>query len=307
MSEKDTLHVLKQGFQKNEKLIVMDEKTLAKLKLTLKEMLEDFIYVAEKYSLHYTMSGGSVLGTVRHQGFIPWDDDIDINIPREDYNIFLKVFEKELGSKYIILDPYTSHNHGMTLAQMKKKGTVYRSFNELSKERADCGICIDLFIIENTFDNCFLRNVHGILCLAFGYATTCKKTSHDIQLLDNYLEKGTKAEMTFKKKAAIGKLFFWISLDRLVRVTIKCYSLCKNNHSKYVTIPTGRKHFFHEMHLREELCESVEMPFEDIMVKIPKGYKAYLTSLYGEDYMSLPPSGKRENHPLMEIDFGESI
>ncbi len=301
----DSLHNLKSGFSNECGVIKIDGDRLIKLKNILLEILRDFIDVAEKYSLQYTLSGGSVLGAVRHHGFIPWDDDIDINIPRKDFNKFADVFENELGDKYSLYSSYEKNGHGLTLVQMKKKGTIYRSFNELSKDKSNCGICLDMFVVENTFDNVLARNIHGIFCLALGYLSTCRKTYEDMPYLMPYLEKGSAAENTFKKKACVGGVFRWLSLDWIIKTTVRCYSLCGNDNSKYVTIPTGRKHYFGEMHSRADLCEAIETSFEGMAVKIPKGYDAYLTALYGEDYMALPPVEERESHPLMEIDFGQ--
>lgn len=303
MKKQNSRQLFKTGFSGNEKMIKLSDLQLMKLKQILLEMLSDFITVANKYSLNYTMSGGSVLGTVRHGGFIPWDDDIDINLPRKDYNIFLKIFEQELGDRYVLCSPEYSHDHGMLCAQMKKKGTVYRSFNELSKEEEACGICMDIFVVENTYNNPLGRRMHGMACLVLGYISTCRKTFHDMHYIQKYLEKGSAAEKIFRKKARIGGFFCWLSLDHVTRIASGCYSACKNTQSKYVSIPSGRGHFFGELQLREDLCETVEAQFEGTSVRIPQNSDRYLSSLYGNYYMQLPPLEKRESHPIMEIEF----
>ncbi|WP_303815737.1 LicD family protein [Acidaminococcus timonensis] len=75
----------------------------------LLSILKDFIFVCDKYNLHYTLGGGSVLGSVRHQGFIPWDDDLDINMPRADYEKFKKIFSKELVNEYELRVPNSKY------------------------------------------------------------------------------------------------------------------------------------------------------------------------------------------------------
>ena len=74
---------------------------LEKLHQCLLFILKDFIWVCNKYNLKYTLGGGSVLGAVRHKGFIPWDDDLDVNMPREDYEKFKAIFPKELAEEYV--------------------------------------------------------------------------------------------------------------------------------------------------------------------------------------------------------------
>ena len=295
-------HQLNQQAFVQEKMKILSEEELDRLKNILVGMLSDFHKFADKYNITYTMSGGSAIGAVRHHGFIPWDDDIDINIPRADYKRVLEFFPREFEDRYILCSPEHTSGHGMLCAQIKKKGTIRRSFNELSKAEEDCGIAIDIFVIENTFDNVFLRRLHGYAGLAFGYLSTCRKTYHDLQFLEKYMDTDARAADGFKRKAKIGRLFRWISLDASTRMANTVYSLCKNDDSRYVTIPGGRGHFFKEMQRREDLCETIDMVFEGLKIKVPRGYDVYMTKLYG-DYMTIPDREDREKHPLMEIVF----
>lgn len=301
MAEQDGFKVLKMGFDKD-KVIYVKGETLKKLQKIILDMLKDFIKTCKDNDIGYSLSGGSILGAVRHHGFIPWDDDVDINISRKDFEKLKKVFGRTLSKKYNLYAPEISRGHGMSLAQIKKKGTVYRSFNELDKE--DCGITMDLFVVENCPDNAFLRKLHGCLCLIIGYMLTCRKTYEDIDQIREYVEEGPALD-TFNKKAKRGSLLKWIPLDTLTRATQKVYSMCHNDHSRYVTIPSGRKHYFGEMQKRENLLKTKEVPFEDIKANIPEDPVPYLLSLYGPDYMQVPPPEKREQHPLMALDLGE--
>ena len=303
MSKKDGFYERKKGFEGMDGVIIVEGETLIRLQKYLLNMLKDIAQVCEANHIFYTLSGGSILGTVRHQGFIPWDDDIDLNMPRADFEKLKTVFEEQLGDRYELVCPEKSSGHGLSVSQIKRKGTVYRSYNELSQESP--GICIDIFILENTYDNALARKLHGILCLASGYILTCRKTFEDLPYLKKYLDQNEGLSKEFNKKAKLGRIVSWIKLDSCARFTKKVYSLCGNNNSKHVSIPSGRKHYFGEMYLREDMCQSIWMKFEDMDVRIPKGYKTYLTIMYGDTYMELPPVEKREHHPLMELDFGE--
>lgn len=295
--------LFKTGFNDSDKIIKLNETQLEQLKETLIDMLKDFDEFAKKHQIRYTLSGGSVLGAVRHNGIIPWDDDIDINIPRADFNRLLDIFPGELADRYILCSPERTANHGILCAQIKKRNTLYKSFNELSKDDHECGICMDIFVVENTFNNSFLRLAHGCLALAFGYLVTCRKTYHDMPFLEPYLIDGSQAKNAFKQKARIGKCFKWLSLDRVTRWANTVYSMCNDDTSTYVTIPSGRNHYFKEMHLRTHLCETVNHQFEGMNTKIPKDYNAYLTKLYGKDYMIPPSKPNRESHPIMKLVF----
>ena len=293
----------KMGFSGAEGVIVPDEATLKKLQHVLRDMLKDFQRVAAKEHIVYTMSGGSVLGSIRHQGFIPWDDDVDINIPRKDFEKLKAVFDDCLGDKYELCTPERTPGHGMALVQMKKKGTVCRSYNELSKENP--GIAIDFFILENVFDSPVLKVLQGGACLAAGYLLSCRKTWHDMPYLEPYFDSAPGLREMFSGKARVGSLIRWIPLDLLARLTHSVYTMCRDPHTKYVAIPSGRKHFFGECYLRKDACRRFPGDFEGLKVPIPVGYKAYMEVLYGPDYMVVPPPEKREVHPLMELDFGE--
>lgn len=303
---KDSHQLFKMGFENIEGVSKLTDEELKKLQSFLLGMLKDFIVVADKYNLKYSLGGGSVLGAVRHNGFIPWDDDIDINMPRADYIKFERIFDKELSDKYILCAPSTGNNHGMSSIQIKRKGTIYKSFNELSKSEEQCGIYIDIFVIENVYNYKIIRLVQGVLSLGFGYLLTCRKTLYDLPLLKPYIAKNKELKNAFYKKARIGRMTSFINLDRMTRLTDKIYSICKNDNSMYVTFPSGRKHFFGEMTKREELTTYIKADFDGVMVNIPKEYDSYMRRLYGTNYMELPPTSKREQHPLMKLNFGEN-
>ena len=87
------------------------------------------------------------------------------------------------------------------------------------------------------------------------------------------------------------------------KLTRKVYSLCKNERSKYVSIPMGRKHYFGEMYERAGMMNTVTFPFEGHEWRVAKDYDAYFTALYGSDYMTPPPPEKREHHIILELKF----
>ena len=304
LGTKDGFAAQKNAFGDSDKVVYVEGEDLKQLKQTLLGMLKDFMAVCAKHGLNYTLSGGSVLGTIRHQGFIPWDDDIDINMPRKDFNKLKEIFDQELGDDYKLLAPELTPGYGAAASRFIKKGTVYRTFNDVAEPRENCGICIDIFVLENTPDNAFLRSMPGYLCLAVGYLLSCRKVYDYLpKLLE--IQDTPEVRAAFGKKYKIGRCFKFLSLDKVTRWTYKVYSAAKNDGSKYVTIPSGRKHYFGEMDTRQNMCQSQEGTFEGISVKIPYGIASYMNRLYGPDYMTPPPVAKRERHPLFEFSLGE--
>ena len=299
IGSKDKRHFFKTIFREVPGTFELSDEQLKELQGALFEMLKDFIEVFEKEGIFYTLSGGSVLGAIRHKGFIPWDDDIDINMPRKDFEKLKKIFDKELGGRYVLCAPEIGKGYGMSHVQIKKKNTVFKALNELKMQ--DVGIYIDIFVLENTYDNAFLRKLHGYRCLFWGYALTCKKTANEWDALLPYIGYVEELKKAYKKKMLIGRLFFWIGLDALSKKVMRIYSGCRDNTSKYVCIPSGRKHYFGEMYLRSDMNESEEAVFEGIKVRIPAGTGTYMNVLYGDNYMEIPPVGDREIHSIIEF------
>ena len=292
---KDGFKERKLGFSQSPLVHQMSDEESQKLKDLLINAFDAFDRTARKHGIYYTMSGGSVLGAIRHQGFIPWDDDIDLMMPRKEFNKLKMVFDKELGNEFTLSAPELGGGHGMTACQIKRRGTILRSYNEVSK--TDAGIPMDIFVIENTFDSPLLRLLHGIACLAAGYLISARKASHDLPYL----------EPSYTRKARLGKLLSFLSMDQLSMMAYRTYSLCRSDDSQYVTIPSGRKHFFGELYLRSDMCRAKEAVFEHRKVPIPSGYDTYLRVLYGDNYMQFPPEEERERHPVMELSLGDSL
>ncbi len=302
---KDGFKERKEGFAKSPLVHHLSSEELQKLKSVVFEAYQDFDRTAKKHGIFYTVSGGTVLGSIRHNGFIPWDDDIDIMMPRREFNSLKAVFEKELGDKYTLCAPELGRGHGMTMCQMKRRGTVLRSYNEVSKENA--GIPLDIFVLENTYDSRILRTLHGIICLAMGLLMSARKMYNDMEALEPFFEGNNALRSSYRKKARLGKIFSFLSLDQMSRLAYCVYSMCQNDSSHYVTIPSGRKHFFGELYLRSDICRATESDFEGRKIPIPCGYQTYLRALYGDHYMELPPEEDREQHPVMELSFGDIL
>ena len=122
-----------------------DEDTLKKVQAVQKQILKDVQAVCEKNEIDIFLLFGSALGVVRHHGFIPWDDDIDVGVFREDFPRLKHVLEAELGDKYEFLTCETNGSYACTVTHFQKKGTKF-----VSRDAADCdyvpGINIDFFV-----------------------------------------------------------------------------------------------------------------------------------------------------------------
>lgn len=280
--------------------VVVEGETLKRLQLVLESMLEDIDTVCTENQIDYQLGGGSCLGAIRHGGFIPWDDDIDINMPRAHYVRFKDAFLQRFGNKYWVHDATTS-GYGWGAPRIRKKGTVVRGKGDLGLD--ECGAWIDLCIIENAPDNRLLRYLHGLGSLALGLMVSC---SNFARFSDEYLKlvaTDSSNRRVFKAKIIIGRLVSFISIDTWTILWDRWNGLCKNNSTEYITIPTGRKHYFGEINRRDTLFPSRRHVFASTHSFVPNDADEYLKTLYGDGYMVPPPEDKRETHVVYELNL----
>ena len=286
--------------------IEIDDAALRRLQLVLVGIVGDIAKVCDENGIVYMLGGGSALGARRHRGFIPWDDDVDINLPRADYDRFIPLFRERFGDRYDIHTPEETRGYGLALGRIRLKGTSVRTREDLANGQKECGAFVDLFIIENTFDNPVLRAVHGFGCQALGLLYSCRKFFYERRYTWRWAKENGTASMAFRVKLAIGIFLSPLSLDFWTRLWNRWNRLCRDDRSKFVTIPVGRRHFWGEMGPREDIATAGEALWEGETRKCPKNLDGYLRRLYGPDYMTPPPPSKREKHTLFApFDLGQ--
>ena len=274
---------------------------LKQLQSILLEMLKDFASICEKYHLYYSLCGGTALGAVRHQGFIPWDDDVDVFMYRMDLKEFYEAFDKELSSKYDLHSMERTPELGVPIIRMLKKGTVY-----VVDDTLDCperGIFIDICVLENAPDNFLLRKIHGLGSMYFGLCVSCSRFYRKRDIYRKQFASANKEiRHIIEKKIMIGRLLSWRSLKKWTLKYSWWNSLCKNSASRFVVCPTGTKHYFGEIFPRDIYMKTKLMQFEDAKFCVIDNYDWALTRLYG-DYMRIPSEDERERHFVMEIQI----
>ena len=156
-----------------------DSKTLKKLQNVLVEIMNDVIAVCDRHNIPCFLVYGTAIGAARHAGFIPWDDDIDLGMLREDYNHFLEIFEKELSDKYELLTPLTDNRYACTVTHVQKRGTVFitEGNQDLQCNRS---IFIDIFPFDHLPDDqkCQKKIVRKSKCLNWSRFLTGNRMKH---------------------------------------------------------------------------------------------------------------------------------
>ena len=252
-------------------------------------ILKEFASFCNKHNLRYFLDAGTLLGAVRHQGFIPWDNDADVAMPREDYDKFLKIMA-ERGDKindYIVLERPED-----TIYKFLKIGDNRTSLIEFeNKAPIDCYCYIDVFPKDGIYE---LNNYTKRLC---------KKTERlgVLHWFNKYsIDYWTKRKKGIKKIIAkIAKVFI---KDRNWAYKKQCKVIKKHNKKhpynecKYVTTLVNGE--YHKCALKEYFDDFCLLNFEGETFKAPIGYDGYLKVLYPGDYMQLPPEDKRMVHEV---------
>ena len=284
--------------------ITVEGEMLKKCQKVILRILEDVIALCEKENICYQLSGGTALGAVREHGFIAWDDDIDMNVHAGDIERLRELIIKNYPDKYTFAD-YRIKNYGLPMIKIMLNNTIFRDRESYSSEH--CGFFIDIFPIENVPDNPILRKIHGCLCMVSGGLLSCRKFFMNRKLMLKLAEKNPGIKSVVRTKILIGGLISFLPLSTWAKITNYLYGLCKNESSKYVSIPSGKKHYFGEMYLREGMMNTIKMPFEGHQWNVAKDYDNYMKVLYGPDYMIPSPPDKREHHVLLELKFPEEM
>lgn len=285
-------------------VVEIDGKRLKSLQSALLEMLQDFDATCKGIGASYMMSGGSCLGAVRHHGFIPWDDDLDLNMSRSDFELFASRFDEELGDRYWLHIPGITPGYDLCFPRMRKKGTVLRTRDDFDNK--ECGIYVDIFIVENVPSNKLLRLGHGFLSMALGFCYSCRRFRKHANEYISLVGEGSEAASTFRKKATIGRFLSFLSMDTWVRVWDRWNGLIRDERTDFVSIPVGRKHYFGETYCRDDFFPVSQGEFEGVKVPLPAHPDSYMKALYGPDYMVPPPEADRERHVVYEFDLGEN-
>ncbi len=247
--------------------------TLREHQLCLLGMLRDLDAVCQRNGIAYQLFAGSALGAVRHRGFIPWDDDLDVVMLREDYDRFLAVAPRELDPETYYVQAEFSEHWPMQFSKLRKNGTACIERYRPRDPRTHQGVYIDIFPCDNLADSGLVARLQFLAskvviakCLeARGYLTD----------------------------SALKKIF--MGACRILPMEANRKLVMRGNDAGSARVHTffgASRRFSHAIYLREWLSESVRVPFEDGLYPVSAHYDELLRTLYG-DYMTPSPEGER--------------
>ena len=277
-----------------------DLEILKRLQKAELSILMDFDKVCEQYGIHYFLYGGSLLGAIRHKGFIPWDDDMDIGMTREDYDRFVKIMPKELGKEYILATPMSHSNYCSTVIKLMRKDTKFiPGFS--TEMKCELGIHIDIFVWDNLCDKKLgaliqikIARVLSQLIFLCGSSRPIIPYKGIIKIILKHICKLIHIILIIipESEKKLYKFFEWMSKKENSKNTKYIISFQSQNPHRCI-------------YQKRKLSPYIKKSFEEYSAYVPNNYKANLRACFGADFMKLPPEEKRINHCAEVIDFGE--
>ena len=272
----------------------MERELLRKVQLTQLEIAKEIRRVCEENDIRYFLACGTFLGAVRHKGFIPWDDDMDIGMLRSDYEKFCRIAPQKLRPQYCLQTWYTDPNYSLPFGKVVKRGTVYLE-SKKSRRLQENGFYVDIFPYDYAPEELVQRDSYASRLLSI-YRVKLMKSGYKPWMEED--------RIVWKKR--IGYLYYQLqALFSSQKELAKGYdALAVSIHSSPLMVEQSalRKPYYFDSAMFEHFADYT---FEGETFKGLKDYDAYLKVLYN-DYMQLPPEDQRENrHQIVEIDFGE--
>lgn len=266
-------------------MVELTKEQLRQLQMTQLEMLVEVDRICKKCNIHYNIIAGTLLGAIRHGGYIPWDDDADVALLRPEYEKFRKACKTELDTtRFIFQDHRNTKGYRWGYGKLRRKNTLFlREYQEHMPYMQ--GVFIDIFPLDGVPDNYFLRSLKNFECFCvrkilwskvgkIAEKNPCKKQVY--RLLDKIPEKEVfKYYHDMIRKANRKK-------TRMVRILM---------------FPTPNDEWGYYRNWYER---SVDTVFEGKVFQGIRDYDSYLSFKFG-DYMELPPAEKRKVHPVSWI------
>lgn len=267
----------------------MKHESLERLKELELELFFAFIECCKKLNISYYLIGGTLLGAVRHKGFIPWDDDIDVGMLRKDYEVFIKEGQKYLPDGFFLQSRKTDPELLNNFAKIRNSKTTFIE-SSMKNRNINHGIYIDVFPLDYYPDDVFLQKKIDF-----------KNKVLSIRIRKEFsLPKKNKHNFVFEFFANVLSKILSLKYPKVsdaLEERDQLYKMFKN--SNYIANyggAWGKK----EIVPADWYGEGVEGQFEGIKVRLPKEYDKWLTQVYG-DYMQLPPQEKRVAHHYTEV------
>ena len=264
----------------------MDNDTKNKLRQVQLQILDEIVRICNENNLRYCLTGGTCLGAVRHKGFIPWDDDVDVIMPRSDFNRFTDETSTKNDSDFFLDYYMTNPKYGRCFAKYCKKNTLFIESNGLKQS-----IFVDIFVQDK---------VPGP-----EFTSTSKLPTfiHKLDAITTIRREGLRGRDYITK--VVYWLTRWMPVKWFFKWETKLMTRFENTDAKYYLNYGSPYNLVKETIPISEFEPYSQKEFEGKMYNVPRNWDLYLTRIYG-DYMTLPPVEKRVTHYPQYISFGSA-
>lgn len=275
-----------------------DDFTLKRIQEVELEILKDFMDICDRHGLDYFGIAGTGIGALRHHGFIPWDDDIDVAMPRDDFEKLLSLVEKEMGDKYLIMNAERYPNYPLMTTRMTMRGTKFKE-EALKNIDAPLGIFLDLYPLDKVSDN--PKEARRQARDAWFWSKILILRSIPFPMLGF---SGWKAKIIH---AICGLAHLVLNILHVPKTWIYKKAYEAETRSNHYTKTKNLDFFcdttpYMNLYAVKDIYPLRKLPFEDVELNFPHNLHNNLTGMYG-DYMQLPPEEKRKNHYPYELEF----
>ena len=271
------------------------------LKQALLAMYVDIARLCEAHNLTVMLCGGSCLGAIRHKGFIPWDDDLDLLMPRRDYEQLIRLLEQgALGENYEFNTPNSKTDAKNVFLKIYRRNTLNVDIYSDTPAFPQ-GIAIDVFALDAVPRTRFGQYVKGLIANGLQFASiVVLYAQYSSEHLREFMSLDRDMLRRYRFKCLLGRILGIIPHRKWVWWFDR-FVACDRDDRQW-GIPTGRKYYNGEIFPREVYVPAAEAEFEGMKVHIPNQFDPYLRNLY-KDYMQLPPENKRERHFCIKLQL----
>lgn len=263
------------------------ETDIRHLQLVILSIIKDIDSLCNKNGIEYYLLGGSTIGAIRHKGFIPWDDDLDIIMTDYNYNRFLKICQEQLDKNKYTLEVGLK-DWPLYFSKIRLNGTILREQESSAGNLKHEGIYVDIFKLDNVSNNYWIRYwqyfcAKYYLCYQLG-SRTYKSAN---------LKKRIMIILAYPLRVAL--------IRNYLKGQVEKYN---SSETDYFGFFYGRTNFKNAIIKKEIYGIPLRVPFEDTMLPVQEYYHKYLTQTFG-DYMKLPPINQQVGLHAIYINFGK--
>lgn len=279
----------------------MDHSQVKQIQEQILLVFNEFSRICSDNNLRYFAIGGTCIGAVRHKGFIPWDDDLDVAMPGEDYLKFIEICKNQLQKPFEIIGAHNCSHFKNIYCKLHNTDTTLIENNDKNYPDRYSGVFIDVFPICGLPKN---KNESDIFLKEYRWLKRLNRT---------------RRYGFYEQNSVLGKLL-WVLMKPFNCFINEFYYIRKANqmicqhslsNSRFLFFTWREKAqgclgSYQDKLFSEDFADSIVVPFEDTTIQIPVGYERYLTMEFG-NYMKLPPKDKQvSNHDIYILDLKKS-